>query len=48
MPGGTASGRMLARYDLDADVAFCARVDTSDVVPVVVRATPPTIERLLA
>ena len=45
---GTASGRMLAHHDLDADVAFCAHVDTSDVVPVVVRATPPAIERLLA
>lgn len=42
----TASGRVLAHVDMGADVAFCAQLDTSDAVPVVVRAATPLIERL--
>ncbi len=44
----TTSGRMVAWHGPEEDLAFCARVDASGVVPVLVRGVPPTIERLTA
>lgn len=44
----TTSGGLVARLGPDEDLVFCARVDASEVVPVLVRGVPHVIERLSA
>jgi 2-phosphosulfolactate phosphatase len=43
----SASGRRVIEIGAEEDLAFCARVDTSRVVPRLVLSTPPLIERLI-
>jgi 2-phosphosulfolactate phosphatase len=43
----SASGRRVIEIGAEEDLAFCARVDTSQVVPRLFLSTPPLIERLL-
>ncbi len=44
----STSGRMVLRHGPAEDLAFCARVDTTETVPILVRAEPQRIERFMA
>ena len=44
----STSGQMVVRYGPEEDVAFCARVDVSETVPVLMRTEPQRIERSMA
>jgi len=44
----STSGHMVLRYGPVEDVAFCARVDASETVPVLIRTEPQRIERSMA
>jgi 2-phosphosulfolactate phosphatase len=43
----SASGRRVVQIGQEEDIAFCARPDVSRIVPILVQATPPHIERLI-
>jgi 2-phosphosulfolactate phosphatase len=43
----SASGRRVLEIELEEDITFCTRPDVSRVVPILVRAAPPRIERLV-